>query len=64
MNRIEDKETVAEAAKYFKEGVLETAPGIDRKNLCGIVDEYIYYQQDDMTRDEARKVVEETCLLK
>jgi hypothetical protein len=64
MNRIEDKGMVTEAAKYFKEEVRELAPDIDREHLCGMVDEYIYYQQDDMTRAEAHKVVEETCMFK
>ena len=64
MNRIENKGMVNEAAKYFKEEVLEAMPDIDRGNLCEMVDEYIYYQQDDMTRDEAHRVIEETCLLK
>lgn len=64
MNRIEDKGMVTEAAKYFKEEVRKMAPGIDREELCEMVDEYIYYQQDDMTRAEAHKVVEETCLKK
>ena len=64
MNRIENKGMVNEAAKYFKEEVLEAMPDIDRENLCEMVDKYIYYQQDDMTRDEAHRVIEETCLLK
>lgn len=62
MNRIEDKEMVAEAAKYFREEVLEYIPDIPRQDLCRMVDSYIYYQQSDVTRDEARAVTEETCL--
>ena len=65
MNRIEDKGMVTEAAKYFKEEVLDMmAPGIDQETVCDMVDDFIYYQQDDMTRAEAHKVVEETCLKK
>ena len=63
MNRIESKETVAGAAKLFQEEVRELQPDITRGELCGMVGEYAYYQQDDMTREDARKV-EETCLLK
>ena len=63
MNRIESKETVAGAAKLFEEEVREQQPDISSGELCGMVKEYVYYQQDDMTREDARKV-EETCLLK
>lgn len=62
MNRIEDKGMVTEAAKYFKEEVLEIMTDIPRENLCEMVDEYIYYQQADVSKNEAHKVVEETCI--
>lgn len=62
MNRIENKAMVADAARYFQEEVRELAPGIDREHLCSMVDDYIYYQQDDMSRADAHKVVQETCL--
>jgi hypothetical protein len=61
MNRIERKEAVAGAAKLFQDEVLELQPDIPRGDLCGMVDEYVYYQQDDMTRTEAHKVVKKTC---
>ena len=50
MNRIEKKEMAVDAAKYFKEEVLESMPGIPRKELCDMVDDYIYYQTDDLSR--------------
>ncbi len=64
MNRIENKESITGAAAIFQEEVLELQPDIPREELCGMVDEYIFYQQDDVTREEAHKVVEETCLSK
>jgi hypothetical protein len=63
MNRVEKKEMASEAAKYFKEEVLELVPGIPRKELCDMVDDYIYYQTDDLSKKEAHAVVEATCLL-
>ena len=64
MNRIEKKETAADAAKLFKEEVLELKPDILRKELCDMVDDYIYYQTDDMSKEEADAIVEATCILK
>jgi hypothetical protein len=64
MNRIERKETAVDAAKLFEEEVRELIPGIPRKELCDMVDEYVYYQTDDMTKEEARAIVDATCLLK
>lgn len=63
MNRIEDKGMIVEAAKYFKEEVLELMPDVPRKELCSMVDDYIYYQADDVSKAEAHAVVEATCLL-
>lgn len=63
MNRTFDKWTV-DAAKYFKEEVLDIMPDIPREELCAMVGEYIYYQQADVGRDEARAVVKETCIQK
>jgi len=63
MNRIEKKETATDAAKLFKEEVLELIPNIPRKELCDMVDNYIYYQTDDMSKEEADKVTEATCIL-
>ena len=63
MNRIEHKETIADAAKLFKEEVLELMPDIPRTELCDMVDEFIYYQTDDVSRDEAHAVVDVTCRL-
>ena len=63
MNRIEKKEMAADAAVLFKEEVLELMPEIPRSELCDMVDDYVYYQTDDMSKDEARSVVEATCIL-
>lgn len=62
MNRIDETGIVTEAAKYFKEEVLEIMPDIPRDDLCEMVGGYIYYQQADVSKDEAHKVVEETCV--
>lgn len=64
MNRIERKETAVDAAKLFEEEVRELMPGIPRKELCDMVDDYIYYQTDDMSKAEAHAIVEATCILK
>jgi hypothetical protein len=64
MNRIEKKETATDAAKLFKEEVRELMPDIPRKELCDMVDDYIYYQTDAMSRQEADAIVETTCILK
>jgi hypothetical protein len=59
MNTTIDKWTV-DAAKYFKEEVLEIMPDIPREALSDMVGEYIYYQQADVDKDVAHRVVEET----
>jgi len=64
MNRIEKKETATDAAKLFKEEVRELIPDIPREELCDMVDEYIYYQTDDLSKQEADAIVEATCILK
>jgi len=63
MNCTADKWTV-DAAKYFKEEVLDIMPDISREELSEMVGEYIYYQQADVSKDVAHEVVEETCLKK
>ncbi len=63
MNRIEKKEMAADAAKLFKEEVLELKPDVPRKELCDMVDDYIYYQTNGMSKEEAHAVVEATCIL-
>lgn len=63
MNRIEKKETATDAAKLFKEEVRELMPDIPRKELCEMVDEYIYYQTNDLSKQEADAIVEATCIL-
>jgi hypothetical protein len=63
MNRIERKEIVFDAAKLFEEEVLESVPDIPRKELCEMVDDFIYYQTDDLSKEEAHAVVQATCIL-
>jgi len=63
MNRIERKEMAPQAAKLFEEEVLELRRDIPRKELCDMVDEYIYYQTDDMSKGEAHAIVDVTCRL-
>ena len=63
MNRIEKKEMAPQAARLFEEEVLELNPDIPRKELCNMVDDYIYYQTDDMTKGEAHAIVDVTCRL-
>ncbi len=64
MNRIDKKETAADAAKLFQEEILELKPDVPRKELCNMVDDYIYYQAADVTKEEAHAIVEETCTFK
>jgi hypothetical protein len=61
MNRIEKKESAPGAAKLFEEEVLEVKPDIPRDELCNMVDDYIYYQTDGMSKAEAHAIVDTTC---
>jgi hypothetical protein len=54
---------VSDAAKLFREEILEVAPDISRKELCDMVDDYIYYQTDGVSKEEAHAVVDVTCRL-
>lgn len=63
MNRIERKGTAPETARLFEEEVRELNRDISRKELCDMVDDYIYYQSDDLSREEAHAVVDKTCRL-
>lgn len=63
MNRIEKKEIAPEAAKLFEEEVLQVKPDISRKELCDMVDDFLYYQTDDMSKNEAHSIVDKTCRL-
>lgn len=63
MNRIERKEEIADAARLFKEEVIELMPDIPRTELCNMVDEYLYYQTDDVSKEEVHAVVDVTCRL-
>ncbi len=60
MHGIGEKGTV-DAANYFKEEVLDIMPDIPREELAQMVGEYIYYQQVDVSRNEADRVVQATC---
>ena len=61
MNRIEKKELAPDAARLFEEEVLELIPDISRTELCAMVDDFIYYQTDRMSREEARALVDRIC---
>ncbi len=63
MNRIEKKETAPEASRLFKEEILELKPDVPRDELCDMVDDFIYYQTDDMSKEEAHAIVDVTCRL-
>jgi len=63
MQMIVDK-GIVEAAKYFKEEVLEIMPDIPAEELSDMVGEYIYYQQANVGKAQAREVVKETCIKK
>ena len=61
MNRIEKKETAPDAARLFEQEILELKPDIPREELCNLVDDYIYYQTDDIGKEEAHAIVDITC---
>ncbi|OGW40395.1 MAG: hypothetical protein A2X58_04635 [Nitrospirae bacterium GWC2_56_14] len=52
---------ICEAANYFKEEILEITPDISTDQLADMVALYIYYQYG-ITKEEAKKVIEKTCL--
>jgi len=52
---------ICEAANYFKEEILEIMPDISVAQLADMVSLYIYYQYG-ITKEEAKKVIETTCL--
>jgi len=52
---------ICEAANYFKEEILEIMPDIALPALADMVALYIYYQYG-ITKEEAKKVIEKTCL--
>jgi len=56
-----DDMPICEAANYFKEEILEIMPDISKAQLSDMVSLYIYYQYG-ITREEAKKVIEKTCL--
>jgi len=56
-----DDMPLCEAANYFKEEILEIMPEIPTDQLADMVSLYIYYQYG-ITREEAKKVIEKTCL--
>jgi hypothetical protein len=56
-----DDMPICEAANYFKEEILEIMPDISKAQLADMVSLYIYYQYG-ITREEAKKVIEKTCL--
>ena len=56
-----DDMPICEAANYFKEEILEIMPGISVAQLADMVSLYIYYQYG-ITKEEAKKVIQKTCL--
>ena len=64
MNKIENKEMAVDAAKLFREEVLNVMPDIPRTILCDMVDDYIYYQTDELSKEESRAIIAATCNVK
>ncbi|HUI66909.1 MAG TPA: hypothetical protein VLX29_08985 [Nitrospirota bacterium] len=56
-----DNMPICEAANYFKEEILQIMPDIPVTQLADMVSLYIYYQYG-ITKEEAKKVIETTCL--
>ena len=56
-----DDMPICEAANYFKEEILEIMPDIPKAQLADMVSLYIYYNYG-ITKEEAKKVIEKTCL--
>ena len=56
-----DNMPICEAANFFKEEILEIMPGISVDQLADMVSLYIYYQYG-ITKEEAKKIIEKTCL--
>jgi len=56
-----DDMPLCEAANYFKEEILQIMPDIPVSQLADMVSLYIYYQYG-ITKDEAKKIIETTCL--
>ena len=61
MNRIGKKELAPDAARLFENEILRLQREIPREELCAMVEEYIYYQTDDVTRQEAREALPQDC---
>ena len=55
-----DNRPICEAANYFKEEILEIMPDTPVTQLADMVSLYIYYQYG-ITKEEAKKVIQETC---
>jgi hypothetical protein len=56
-----DNMPICEAANYFKEEILQIMPDIPVTQLADMVSLYIYYQYG-ITKEEAKKIIETTCL--
>ena len=63
MNRIGRKDIAPDAALLFEQEVLGLKPDVGRAELCDMVDDYIYYQTDGMSKGEAHAIVDITCRL-
>ena len=55
--------TKAVSDATFEQEVLQLEPEIPRGELCDMVDDYIYYQTDGVSREEAHAIVDITCRL-
>jgi hypothetical protein len=61
LNKIEKKEIAPDVARLFEEEVHGLKPDSSRKELCDLVNDYIYYQTDDLSKEEAHAIVDVTC---
>ena len=56
-----DEMPLCEAANYFKEEILEIMPDIPEDQLADMVSLYIYSQYG-ITKEEAKKIIQKTCI--
>jgi len=61
MAQMKDDRPICEAANYFKEEILEIMPDVPQAQLVDMVSVYIYYHYG-ITKEEAKSVIEKTCL--
>jgi len=61
MTTKKDDKPVCEAANLFKEEILQIMPDIPLSQLIDMVSVYIYYHYG-IDKEEAKRVIEKTCL--